>query len=59
MDLVSIILPYYKKKDFISLTIKSLIKQTYKDIEIIIVDDEQSSECTDILNDIKKKKTQE
>lgn len=55
MDLVSIILPYYKKKDFISLTIKSLIKQTYKNIEIIIVDDEQSSESKDILNDIKKK----
>ena len=55
MDLVSIILPYYKKKDFISLTVESLLNQTYKNIEVIIVDDEQSSASRDLLKDIKKK----
>ena len=55
MDLVSIILPYYKKKDFILLTIQSILKQTYKNFEIIIVNDEQSNESKDILEDIKKK----
>lgn len=54
MELVSIILPYYKKKDFISLTIESILKQTYKNIEIIIVNDEQSTESRDFLNNIKK-----
>ena len=53
MDLVSIILPYYKK-DFISLTIESLLNQTYKNIEVIIVDDEQSSASRNLLKDIKK-----
>ena len=54
MDLVSIILPYYKKKDFINLTIESLLKQTYKNFEIIIVDDEQSLESKDTLANIIK-----
>ena len=57
MDLVSIILPYYKKKDFILLTIQSILKQTYKNFEIIIVNDDQSNESKDILENIKKKDT--
>ena len=55
MDLISIILPYYKKKDFISLTVDSILKQTYKNFEIIIVNDEQSAESKNILENIKKK----
>ena len=57
MDLVSIILPYYKKKDFILLTIQSILKQTYKNFEVIIVNDDQSNESKDILENIKKKDT--
>ena len=35
MDLVSIIIPYYKKKKFISTTINSAISQSYENIEIL------------------------
>ncbi len=42
MDLVSVIVPYYKKKNYISSTIKSIINQSYKKIEIIIIYDDSN-----------------
>ena len=41
MDLVSIIIPYYKKREYITATIHSVLKQTYKNIEVIIIYDDQ------------------
>lgn len=38
-DLVSVIIPTYKRSDKIERAIKSVINQTYKNIEIIVVDD--------------------
>ena len=55
MSLVSIIMPYYKKKEFIYDSIKSILSQSYKEFEIIIVDDELSLESKLILNKILKK----
>ena len=37
MNLVSIIIPYYKKKLYIEETLNSAINQTYKETEIIII----------------------
>ena len=37
MNLVSVIIPYYKKKKYFSKTISSVLAQTYKNLEIIIV----------------------
>ena len=37
MKLVSVIIPYFKKKKYIGLTISSVLKQTYKNFEVIIV----------------------
>ena len=43
--LISIIIPYYKKKLFISQTIKTILKQSYQNFEIIIIyDDSDLSE---------------
>ena len=38
-NLVSIIVPIYNVKDYLSECIESIINQTYKNIEIILVDD--------------------
>ena len=44
MQLISIIMPYYKKIDCINRAIKSVTKQTYKKFELIIVYDDQNLE---------------
>jgi len=38
-ELVSIIMPTYKREFFLERALKSLINQTYKDLEIIVIDD--------------------
>lgn len=49
-NLVSIIIPYYKKIDWIDQTLNSIYNQTYKNYEIIIVYDDP------VKNDLKKLK---
>ena len=45
MDLVSVIIPYFKKKKFVDQSISSVLNQSYSNIEIIIVyDDEDKSD---------------
>ena len=44
MPSVSIILPYYKKINYINNTIKSVLNQTYQDFEIILVYDDTQLE---------------
>ena len=49
MKLVSIIIPYYKNIKFIKETINSILNQTYKNFEIIIVyDDEDQADLSTI-----------
>ena len=43
MELISIILPYYKKKHFVNKTIKSILSQSYKKFELIIIYDDSDT----------------
>ena len=52
MSLVSIIMPYYKKKAFIESSIQSILCQSYQNFQIIVVDDELSEESSKILKKI-------
>jgi teichuronic acid biosynthesis glycosyltransferase TuaG len=54
MNLVSIIVPYYKKKSFIRKSIKSILKQSYKNFEIIIIYDDPSFEDLSYIKNIMK-----
>tara|TARA_B100000029_G_scaffold116429_2_gene109245 strand:+ start:2669 stop:3424 length:756 start_codon:yes stop_codon:yes gene_type:complete len=55
MDLISIVIPYYKKSEFIGTTIQSILKQTYKNFEIIIVYDDNDKKDLKLIYNIKKK----
>lgn len=48
----SIIIPAYKVENFIQRTIQSAINQTYKDIEIIVVDDKGEDKSLQIAKNL-------
>lgn len=54
-DLVSIILPVLNSQDFLSDALESLRKQTYKNLEIIAIDDKSTDKSYAILKLWKKK----
>ena len=54
--LISIIVPIYKvPKKLLLNCVNSCINQTFKDIEIILVDDGSPDKCGEICEDLKKK----
>lgn len=54
-DLISIIVPVYKVENYLKKSIDSIINQSYKKIEIIIVDDGSPDKCGKICDDYSKK----
>ena len=48
-NLVSVIITTYNRKNQLSLTLKSILEQTYKNIEIIIVDDYSTDGTKDLI----------
>jgi len=52
MDLVSVIIPYYKKKTFIRETIFSASKQSYQNLEIIVIYDDQNLDDLNFIKEI-------
>ena len=49
MDLVSAIIPFYKKTKYIHETVGSILKQTYENIEIVIVYDDLEKDDLNFL----------
>ncbi len=57
MPLVSVIIPYFKKKNYIKDAVNSILEQTFKNIEIIIIyDDENLSDYYYLMDIYKNKK---
>jgi len=54
MPLVSIIVPVYNHERFVEATIRSLIGQTYKNVELILVDDGSSDRSLTILRSLEQ-----
>lgn len=54
-ELISIIVPIYKVEKYINQCIESIINQTYKNIEIILVDDGSPDKCPIMCDNYKKK----
>ena len=49
MNKVSIIIPYFKKKNYINLTLNSVLTQTYKNIEVLIIYDDPNKKDLDLI----------
>lgn len=55
MELVSIIIPYFKKKKYIKSTLSSVLKQSHKKIEVILIYDQESKTDFKYIKEITKK----
>ena len=56
MELISIIIPYYKKREFILETLNSINNQSYKNYEILIIYDDENTNDLKYLNELIKEK---
>lgn len=54
-DLISIIVPVYNVEKYLNRCIESIVSQTYKKLEIILVDDGSSDKCPQICDEWAKK----
>ena len=55
MDLISVIVPVYKVEKYLRRCVDSIINQTYKNLEIILVDDGSPDNCPAICDEYAKK----
>lgn len=51
MDLISVIIPVYKVEKYLDKCIESIVNQTYKNLEIILVDDGSPDRCPEICDE--------
>lgn len=53
--LISVVVPIYKVEEYMSRCVDSIINQTYKNLEIILVDDGSPDNCPAMCDDFAKK----
>ncbi len=56
LPLISIIIPTYNHAKFLGKALKSVINQTYKNWEVIIIDNESKDETFEVINNFKNEK---
>ena len=54
---VSIIVPVYKVEKYLNNCIRSIVEQTYSNLEVILVDDGSPDSCPQICNEWLQKDT--
>lgn len=54
MNLVSVIVPVYNRADYIGETIDSILSQSYKEVEVILINDGSTDGTLDILKSYQK-----
>ena len=54
-DLISVVVPIYNVEKYLKTCIETIIKQTYKNIEIILVNDGSTDNSLQICNEFKEK----
>ena len=52
--LVSVIMPYFRKREYVKDSVQSILNQTYKEFELIIIYDDPIKDDLDIINQLKK-----
>lgn len=53
-DLISVIVPIYNVSQYLKQCIDSIINQTYKNLEIILIDDGSTDNCLEIMREYEK-----
>ena len=53
-DLITVVVPIYKVEKYLKKCIDSIIKQTYKNLEIILVDDGSPDKCPQICDEMEE-----
>lgn len=55
MDLISVIIPVYKVENYLCRCINSILANTYKNLEVICINDGSPDKCGEILDEYAKK----
>ena len=54
-DLISVIVPVYKAEKYLDKCVQSIVNQTYKNLEIILVDDGSPDNCPAVCDEYASK----
>ena len=53
--ILSVLMPVFNSERFVAEAIESILKQTFKDFELLILDDASTDNCLEIIEDFKRK----